>query len=175
MPSRATVMAPSRSNSGLRKAQDFQLKLSTGKREQGSSFTGPKEAEASFTEAAAQFIGTSAWLKASESTRRIYLGVLNGAGITLTQGTAVPRRQRAAEEDDDESASGFAFITDDQVRTLAGGGTFPGPSTPLRGVKPSPACGRATRSVPFHQPKSKSKTKVKIKITSGRDDGKARG
>jgi hypothetical protein len=176
-------------NSGLRKAQDFQLKLSTGKREQGRSFTDPKEAEASFTAAAAQFITTSARLKASDGTRKIYLGLLNGditdafdgrtlaqmatqeaadevatflnvtiahrsmvrrqharmiivwtmdaavnadkisrhklAGITLTQGTAVPRRQRAAEEDDDESATGFVFITDDQVRTLAEGGTFP--------------------------------------------------
>jgi Phage integrase family len=46
------------------------------------------------------------------------------AGITLTEGTAVPRRQRAAEEDDDESAAGFVFITDDQVRVLADGGTF---------------------------------------------------
>jgi hypothetical protein len=46
-------------------------------------------------------------------------------GITLTEGTAGPRRQRAAEEDDDESATGFVVISDDQVHTLTHGGTFP--------------------------------------------------
>jgi Phage integrase family len=176
-------------NSGLRKAQDFQLKLSAGKREQGRSFTDPKEGDTPFIEAAAQFIKTSSRLRASEKSRAIYLGLLNGdiatafegrtlaqmatqeaadevaaflnttiahrsmvrrqharmiivwtmdaavnadkigrhklTGITLAEGTAVPRRQRAAEEDDDESAAGFVFITDDQVRMLAYGGTFP--------------------------------------------------
>lgn len=43
-------------NSGLRKAQDFQLRLSTGKREQGRTFTDPKEGEAPFLDAAEQFI-----------------------------------------------------------------------------------------------------------------------
>jgi hypothetical protein len=46
-------------------------------------------------------------------------------GITLTEGTAIPRRQRAAEEEDDESATGFVFVTDEQARTLAEGGAFP--------------------------------------------------
>jgi hypothetical protein len=177
-----------RHGTGLRKAQDFQLELTRGKRAQGKTYTDPKRAEESFMDCAAQFIATSARLKASDKTRTIYLGLLNGdiravfagrtlaqmatqeaadevatflnvtiahrsmvrrqharmiicwtmdaavnadkigrhklAGITLTEGTAVPRRQRAA-EDDDESATGFVFITDDQVRTLAEGGTFP--------------------------------------------------
>ncbi|MBO0805467.1 MAG: hypothetical protein J2P25_20620, partial [Nocardiopsaceae bacterium] len=50
------------------------------------------------------------------------------AGITLTKGIAA-RRQRRAEEDDDESATGFVFISDAQVRVLAEGGTFP-PAAP---------------------------------------------
>jgi hypothetical protein len=41
------------------------------------------------------------------------------------QGTTVPRCQRAAEEDDDEAATGFVFVTYEQARALAEGGTFP--------------------------------------------------
>jgi Phage integrase family len=174
---------------GLKKAQDFQLELTRGKRAQGKTYTDPKLAGESFMACAGQFIRTSARLKASERTRRVYLGLLHGdiaqafsgrtlaqmatqeaadeaaaflnvtmahrsmvrrqharmiitwtmdaavnadkasrhklQGITLTEGTAVPRRQRAAGEDDDETATGFVFITDDQVRMLADGGTFP--------------------------------------------------
>ena len=58
-------------------------------------------------------------------------------GITLTPGTAVPRRQRAADEDDDEAATGFVFITDAQVRTLAEGGTL----APAPGKRPRPLKG----------------------------------
>jgi hypothetical protein len=47
------------------------------------------------------------------------------SGVKVGEGTAVPRRQRIAEEDDDESATGFVFVTDEQVRTLAEGRAFP--------------------------------------------------
>lgn len=176
---------------GLKKAQDFQLELTRGKRAQGRTYTDPKRAEESFMDNAGEFIATSARLKANPKTRKDYLGILSGdiakafgdrtlaqmataaaadevatflnatiahrstvrrqharmiitwtmdaavcadkisrhklTGITLTEGTAVPRRQRQADDaDDDESATGFVFVTDDQVRTLADGGVFGG-------------------------------------------------
>ena len=178
-----------RPGTGLKKAQDFQLEATRGKRAQGKTYTDPKLAEESFMANAAAFVTKSARLQASEQTRKSYLGLLNGdiakafgdrtlaqmstpeaaeevgaflnvtiahrstvrrqharmiivwtmdaavnadkigrhklQGITLTEGTAVPRRQRAADEDDDETATGFVFVTDEQARTLAEGGTFP--------------------------------------------------
>jgi hypothetical protein len=176
-------------NSGLRKAQDFQLELTRGKRAQGKTYTDPKLAEESFMANATAFVTRSARLQAAERTRQNYLGLLNGdirkafgdrtlaqmstpqaaeevaaflnvtiahrstvrrqharmiivwtmdaavnadkigrhklQGITLTEGTAIPRRQRAADEEDDETATGFVFVTDEQARTLAEGGKFP--------------------------------------------------
>jgi hypothetical protein len=41
------------------------------------------------------------------------------AGITLTEGSAVPRRRQPT-DGDEESGTGFVFITDAQVRTMAG-------------------------------------------------------
>jgi hypothetical protein len=61
-------------------------------------------------------------------------------GITLTEGTAVPARQRAADEDDDETATGFVFVTDEQARTLAEGGTFP-PAPGARSQRPRHLAG----------------------------------
>jgi integrase len=178
-----------RPGTGLKKAQDFQLELTRGKRAQGKTYTDPKLAEESFMANAATFVMKSARLQAAEQTRKSYLSLLNGdiakafgdrtlaqistpeaaeevgaflnvtiahrstvrrqharmiivwtmdaavnadkigrhklQGITLTEGTAIPRRQRAADEDDDETATGFVFVTDEQARTLAEGGTFP--------------------------------------------------
>ena len=160
-----------RPGTGLKKAQDFQLELTRGKRAQGKTYTDPKLAEESFMANAAVFVTKSARLQASEQTRKSYLGLLNGdiakafgdrtlaqmaapeaaeevgaflnvtiahrstvsrqhvrmiivwtmdgavnadkigrhklQGITLTEGTAVPARQRAADEDDDETATGL--------------------------------------------------------------------
>lgn len=184
---------------GLKKAQDFQLELTRGKRAQGKTYTDPKLAEESFMMNAEQFIMKSSRIKANANTRKSYLGLLNGdikkafdgrtlaqmgdpgqprrlteflnatiahrstvrrqharmiitwtmdaavnadkisrhklTGITLTEGTAVPRRQQAAGEDDDETATGFVFITDAQVRTLAGG------VTPAQGEQARPLKG----------------------------------
>ncbi|MGH3170150.1 MAG: hypothetical protein ACRDN0_30245 [Trebonia sp.] len=63
---------------GLKKAQDFQLELTRGKRAQGKTYTDPKLAEESFMVNAEQFILKSSRIKANEKTRKSYLGLLNG-------------------------------------------------------------------------------------------------
>jgi hypothetical protein len=67
-----------RPGTGLKKAQDFQLELTRGKRAQGKTYTDPKLAEESFMANAAALVTKSARLQASEQTRKSYLGLLNG-------------------------------------------------------------------------------------------------
>jgi hypothetical protein len=67
-----------RPGTGLKKAQDFQLELTRGKRAQGKTYTDPKLAEESFMANAVQFVTKSARLQANERTRSSYPGLLNG-------------------------------------------------------------------------------------------------
>jgi hypothetical protein len=55
-----------RPGTGLKKAQDFQLELTRGKRAQGKTYTDPKLAEESFMANAVQFVAKSARLQAAE-------------------------------------------------------------------------------------------------------------
>lgn len=52
---------------GLKKAQDFQLKHTADKRAQGKAYTDPKRAEESFMDHAEQFILKSARIQAGEN------------------------------------------------------------------------------------------------------------
>lgn len=183
-------------NSGLRKAQDFQLKHTADKRAQGKTYVDPKAADELFTVAAERMILHSARIQGGDQTRKNYLGLLRGditrafegrtlasmataaaadevaaflnvtiahrsknrrrvarmiitwtmdeavnaekihrhklAGISLTEGTAVSRRQQREAESDDDEAGGFVFITDEQVKMLAEGGTFTTPEGKTR-------------------------------------------
>lgn len=186
-----------RPGTGLKKAQDFQLKHTADKRAQGKTYVDPKMADELFTDNARQMILHSARIHGNAQSRKNYLGMLNNAiakafgdwtlarmaspeaydeveaflnvtiahrclssrqvarmiivwtmdaavkaekvtrhmltGIRLTEGTAVSRREQRAEDDaDDESGSGFVFITDAQVRTLAEGGTYARPGKKAR-------------------------------------------
>ncbi|HEX4831150.1 MAG TPA: hypothetical protein VH478_08675, partial [Trebonia sp.] len=82
-----------RLNSGRRKAQDRQLVLSIGKREQGRSFSDPRAGDEPFMQAAEEMIRTSTRIRSplGSGSRDIYLRILRGdikkafAGKTLAQ------------------------------------------------------------------------------------------
>jgi integrase len=169
-----------RYGTGLKKARDFQLELTRGKRALGSTYVDPKAGSELFGPACEAFIMSGALQASPESrasymsnyrtavkglfadrtlaqmatqaaadevaellnvtmaggsiarrrvTRMIITGTMDAAaraekigrhkltGVRLTESIKAP----APADDDDDEASGFVFITDDQVRQLADG------------------------------------------------------
>jgi hypothetical protein len=97
----ANGKSPEKSFATLGLAQDFQLKLTAQKREQGRTFVDPKLADESFMDNARAFVLSSQRLKASQDSRtRTYLPVLANSIASAFDGRTLAQMatEQAAED-----------------------------------------------------------------------------